>query len=130
MSAELAIVIFAVADVARSKAFYLAAFGWEVRVDLPNYVQLELPGKTALSLYERSGFAVNTRSEPIACPEGEITASELYLQVDDLEAASKSLLDAGARLLAAAAPQVWGDTVAYFADPDGNVVSIFAHDEH
>lgn len=128
MRADLAIVVLAVADVARAKAFYVRAFGWEVAVDLPVYVQLRLPGKTAVSLYLREGFAAQTGELPSACPAGAITAAELYLQVDDLETATARLVEAGARVLSPAARRSWGDTAAYFADPDGNVVAIFVDD--
>ncbi len=36
----------------------------------------------------------------------------------------RSLLAAGGRLLSALAPRPWGETVAYYADPDGNVIAV------
>lgn len=36
--------ILAVADIDRSRAFYDAAFGWAVSVDVPGHVEYALPG--------------------------------------------------------------------------------------
>lgn len=129
MSVGLAIVVFAVADVARARAFYVGAFGWEPSVDLPVYVQFRLPGHVGVSLYQCDDFARQTGEAPLVCPAGASTATELYLQVDDLETATARLLAAGARSLSPAARRDWGDTTAYFADPDGNVIAVFAESE-
>jgi uncharacterized glyoxalase superfamily protein PhnB len=64
---------------------------------------------------------------PERCPHGAITATELYLHVDDLDAAIERLRAAGASELAPAAPRPWGDTAAYYADPDGNVIAVAVH---
>ena len=114
--------ILAVEDLARAKAFYEAAFGWERLVDVPVYVELAVPGGMRLGLYARDGFAHNTGQAPAPTPAGAITPTELYLWVDDLDGALERMTGAGARLLSARAARDWGDEAAYFADPDGNVV--------
>jgi len=129
MRANLALVVLAVEDVGRAKSFYVDAFGWDVLVDLPVYVQLRMPGGAAIGLFQRESYGRVTTELPIACPAGASTATELYLQVQDREAAESRLLSAGARLLSPAALRDWGDTTAYFADPDGNVVAVFAEDD-
>lgn len=116
--------ILAVDDVARARAFYGAAFGWAVAVDVPVYVELALPGGMRLGLYERVGFGRNTGQVPARVPSGELAPTELYFQSDDLEAACARLEAAGARLLSARAARPWGDEVAYYADPDGNVLAL------
>ena len=124
MEASLALVVLAVADVEASKAFYIAAFGWDVAVDLPVYVQFRLPAGASLSLFGHERFEQLTHQPPLACPPSGITATELYLSVDDLEHAAERLIAAGARELSAPAPRDWGDHVGYYADPDGNVIAI------
>lgn len=116
--------ILAVEDVARARTLYDSAFGWPTDVDLPIYVEYVLPGDQRIGLYARQGFARNTGRLPAATPTGAITPTELYLRVDDLGEISGLLTAAGARLLSAAAPRDWGDTVAYFSDLDGNVLAI------
>lgn len=125
LEARQTITILAVSDPARAARFYREAFGWRPRVELPIYVELEVPGGPALSLYQREGFAANTgvRPEPVA--PGAISGTELYFRVSDLAAACARLEAAGGRLLSAPAPRPWGDLAAYYADPDGNVVAVF-----
>jgi uncharacterized glyoxalase superfamily protein PhnB len=87
------------------------------------YVELDAPG-VRVGLYLRAGFAANTGVPAAGAPPTGTTATELYLAVDDLDAAVSGLRRAGAVELSPAARRAWGDEVAYFADPDGNVVAV------
>ena len=116
--------ILAVADLARAKAFYTSAFGWDVKVDLPVYVELAVPTGLRVGLYTQDGFARNTGERPAPPPREGTTASELYLRVDDVPAALARLIASGGRLLSSPAERPWGDEAAYVADPDGNVVAV------
>jgi predicted enzyme related to lactoylglutathione lyase len=118
--------ILAVSDLARAGSFYDAAFGWPRTVDAPAYIEMALPGGQRLGLYERRSFGRNTGAVPFAAPAGALAPCELYLHVDDLEAAIERLERAGARPLSARARRDWGDEVAYFADPDGIVIAVAA----
>lgn len=120
----LSLVILAVDDVARATRFYRAAFGWSQHVDVPVYAELRMDGGVRLGLYARAGFARNTGEPAAPAPVTGTTATELYLHVDDLEAACGGLARAGARVLSPPAAREWGDRAAYFADPDGNVVVV------
>jgi len=124
MEARHVLTILAVADLERAATFYWDAFGWTPAVEVPVYVELAVPGGMRLGLYERVSFGRNTNQTPEAVPQGAITATELYLHVDDLDAAIASLRAAGARELSPLAKRGWGDEAAYFADPDGNVVVV------
>jgi len=127
--ARLALTILAVSDLPRAVRFYREAFAWPLVVDLPVFAQFRLPGETGVCVYQQDTYAANTRQPPAACAEGEITGTELYLLVDDLDDAMERLRAAGARELAAPEPKPWGDTAAYFADPDGNVIAVAVHSE-
>lgn len=116
--------ILAVRDLRRSVAFYRAAFGWPVRIEVPVLVEFELPGGTGLSLYQREGFARNTGTEPALPPAQGTTGTELYLHCDELEALIERIRAAGGQVLTPLAPRSWGDEAAYFADPDGNVIAV------
>ncbi|MBK7584800.1 MAG: VOC family protein [Myxococcales bacterium] len=124
MSARHVLTILAVTDLDRAKRFYATVFGWPCSVDVPVYVELELPGGMRLGLYQRDAFAHNTGQVPERVGDGQTTATELYLHCDDPRALAEKLRAAGARELSALAPRAWGDTAAYFADPDGNVVVV------
>ena len=118
------LVILATADLARARAFYDAAFGWEVRVDAPVYVEYRPRDGVGVGLYLRQGFARNTGIAPAPIPPGAVAGTEIYVRVDDLDAAIRRVEAAGARLLSARAARDWGDDAAYYADPDGNVVAV------
>lgn len=131
--ARIAIVLFAVDDIARAARFYAAALGWTQTVDVPGvFAQVAPPSDGAdtgepvsLGLYSRSGFAQSAGAPPIpAPPPGSVAATELYVAVDDLDAAIAALLAAGATPLSPRAHRSWGDEAAYFRDPDGNVVAV------
>lgn len=119
-----ALTILAVDDVERAAAFYLQALGAERAVRVPVYHELLCQGGQRLGLYQRGGFAINTGQTPAARPEAGTTATELYFLTDDLDAAIARLVGAGATPLSPRAPRPWGDEVAYFADPERNVVAV------
>lgn len=123
---RLALVILGVADVVRSARFYAAAFGWTQTVDAsPHYAEFVLPGgTTGLGLYRRADFAGTCGAAPAEIPTGGVAPSELYVRVEDVDAASAALVAAGARALSPRARRGWGDDAAYFADPDGHVVAV------
>ncbi len=118
------LLVLAVQDVARAKAFYAGCFAWRIVVDLPVYVEMEVPTGLRVGLYARATFAANTGEEPAAPPARGTTACELYLRVDDPPAALARLVAQGGRLLAPVGPRPWGDEAGYAADPDGNVVAV------
>ncbi len=122
--ARLSLVIVAVADVDRATRFYTDAFAWPVAVSVPVYTELALPDGMRLGLYQRDAFVKNTLRPVAPSLEGHTTATELYFTVDDLEASCAKLTSLGARYLSPISPRPWGDTAAYFEDPDGNVVVI------
>ena len=121
---EHVLTVLAVTDVEGMVAFYEAAFGWARRQDFPIYVELGLPDGRGLAFYERRSFGINTGQVPAAVPAGELTSTELYLRCDDLDAAIDKLQAVGARLLKPRTRKDWGDDVAYFADPEGNVIAV------
>jgi uncharacterized glyoxalase superfamily protein PhnB len=59
----------------------------------------------------------------VTIPEGAVAPTELYIHVEDLDAAIARLLLAGARQLASVQTKDWRDDAAYFADPFGNVIA-------
>ena len=116
--------ILAVEDLAASAAFYAAAFGWTASVATPVYVEFALLGGQRLGVYERHGFGRNIGQVPAKVAAGELAPTEIYLYVDDPVAAIARIQSAGARELSPWATRPWGDEVAYFADPSGNVLAL------
>lgn len=121
-----ALTIFAVDDLAAMRAFYEAGCGWTVTVEVPVYVEFALPAGMRFGLYQRQGYALQVGGPPQAREPGVPGRAELYLLVEAAEfsAAQERLQRAGARLLSPAKPRDWGDEVAYFADPEDNVLAV------
>lgn len=118
-----ALTILAVSDVQRAARFYEAVFGWRRHVDVPVYVEFEVPGGAGVGVYLRAGFARNTGRPSTVPATGETSATELYFRVRDVDAVVGLALAEGATLLGQATVREWGDVVAYVADPDGNVLA-------
>jgi predicted enzyme related to lactoylglutathione lyase len=122
MSPKHILTILAVENLERSVDFYGRTFDWTKRVDVPVYVEFELPDGRGLGLYDREAFASNTGRPPQRIAQGELAPTELYFHCDDLAPAVERMHEAGARVLSPLARRDWGDEAAYFADPDGNVI--------
>lgn len=120
----LAIVILAVRDPHASARFYESFLGWKRAVDVPVYVELSSGEGAALGLYQAEGFARNT-GVPIAPRGGPGTSpAECYFRVADLDEAERAIRAAGGVCLSPRAARSWGETVAYYLDPDGHVVAL------
>ena len=72
----------------------------------------------------RDGFAASAGIEEGEIGDARYTGAEVYVKVDDLDAAIERLGDAGATALSPRREREWGHEAAYFADPDGNVVAV------
>lgn len=110
--AQHVLTIIAVEHFDKSAAFYKAAFGWAVTVETPVYVEFLLPGGQRFGIYEREGFGKNTGQVPAKVPAGELSPVEVYLHSDDLEAAIKRMVAAGARALSPLSLRPWGGEAA------------------
>ena len=117
--------VLAVSDVDRAKQFYDDAFGWKPHLEWEGeYAELELPDNDWLGLYREDGFAESAGAPVAELKRGRYAGAELYVQVDDVESAMGALREAGAKSLSPLARRGWGHEAAYFADPDGNIVSV------
>lgn len=120
MNPRLNMVTLGVADLPKSRHFYMEAFGWKPAKGSDENIVFFYHGGIVLGLYpmnslaedagvpaERSGFsgitlAINTKSRE--------ELDELYLKV----------IVAGAKSLIAPRDTFWGGYDCYFADPDGH----------
>lgn len=120
--------VLAVDDVDAMVAFYETCFGWPREVHVPGiWAELSSSEHHRVGFYVRRGFASQAGRPPAARPPKEgVTATELYLIVDDLPAAIERLRAAGAPEISPRAPRDWGDETAYFRDPEGNVLAVAA----
>jgi lactoylglutathione lyase len=115
-----------VQEVERSVSFYERAFGLKRRFvdESGQYAEMET-GETTLAFASNElghsnlpgGFRENDPTEP---PAGV----EIAFVAEDVGAAFRSALEAGATKAAEPKTKPWGQTVAYVRDPDGVLVEI------
>ena len=115
-----------VQEVGRSVVFYERAFGLKRRFvdESGQYAEMET-GETTLAFASNelghsnlpSGLRENDPAEP---PAGV----EIAFLAEDVGAAFRSALEAGAMQVAGPKTKPWGQTVAYVRDPDGVLVEI------
>lgn len=122
---RLSLLIVATKDFGCLRDFYLRVFDPPVDVDVPVYCEMRV-GSMRLGVYQAEAFTTNLGSSP----QVEYTQSkslnpvELYFYAHDIDEIASRITRLGGTLLAEAEPKPWGDTVAYFADPDGNILAI------
>ncbi len=104
---------FRSSDFTRASAFYAQVLGWETQQNASaTYMKLE--GNDGLS----TGWV---RADLSQAP-GPLA----YLEVDDLNATLGQVEKAGGRIIVPRRPFAGGGEVALFADPDGNVLGLWA----
>lgn len=123
MTAKGEVFILYVEDVGRARRFYEGALGLRPRLEAGGYCELDLGG-VGLGFLPRAALprfigVAGERPWTDGAPR-----CELYLLVDDLEAAIRGLESAHAPCLSPVAQRDWGDRAAYYQDPDGHVVAV------
>ncbi len=133
MSRRIHLITLGVGDMARSRAFYEAAFGLvPSSASADSTVFYQLDGGVVLTLYDMKMLRADLRlgAEAPSRPDfGGITLAQNQPTRAKVDAVLARALDGGARLIAPAAETFWGGYVGYFADPDGHVWEI-AHNPH
>jgi catechol 2,3-dioxygenase-like lactoylglutathione lyase family enzyme len=118
--------ILAVADVARSVAFYRDHLGFlvEATYDDPPYATLKRNG-VRLSLAEQGHPAPDRRGVTMAAPvDRSRLPVVLVLEVADARAIHEALVADGASILAEPFAPPWGGLRFFVVDPDGYLVEI------
>jgi len=117
--------ILSTEDLGVSMGFYGLLLGGEESYRFPNdgqpsFVVLRL-GESEIGL---AAIGDTLHGEPMRPASGH--RFELCVYVEDVDAAVTAAREAGMRIVAEPSDQVWGERVAYVADPDGNLVMLTA----
>lgn len=115
-------------DVGALTDFYEHALGWEVSVREEAYVAFAGQG-VRVAIYSRPLMSGNTDGNPAYATRFTGQAFELNLQcdsADEVERRYGELLAAGATPTGRPALRAWGQYAGFFADPEGNIHSLFA----
>lgn len=116
--------ILYVNDQQTSTAFYTRLFRQDPVLNVPGMTEFELAANCKLGLMPNQGIAkIIGEKMPHPATGNGIPRCELYLLVADVALEYAHALQTGAQLILPVTPMDWGDSVCYFADPDGHVIA-------
>lgn len=121
---RLGFVLLYTPSVPRKIAFYERAFGVERKYITEDEGYGELAGAIPLSFVQEDFARKNGADFVPARPENRPAAVEIGFVFDDVEAAYRRAVEAGAHPVSPPAKKPWGQTVAYVRDDDGVLVEI------
>ena len=103
--------------------FYQDVLGQSLSKRTDHWAQFEC-GSLTLGLYARAAMAENlgVAEAELGTPPG---ALELAFEVEDVDAAFRAALDAGARSFRPPEDCPWGERTGYILDPDGALVELY-----
>lgn len=111
--------LLAVADMARSVAFYRQVLGLEVIMDLG--ANVTLTGGVCLQTADSwAGFLKKNPGELVWF--GKV--SELYFEEDDFDAFAEKLRSMDIHYVHPVKEHAWGQRVVRFYDPDGHIIEV------
>lgn len=123
--------ILYVSDQQASTDFYTRLFRREPVLQVPGMTEFELAANCKLGLMPNHGIAkILGEQLPHPASGNGIPRCELYLLVADVALEYENALQCGARLIQKVTTMDWGDSVCYFADPDGHVIAFAARRGH
>ncbi len=116
--------ILYVANQQRSRDFYANVLQKDPDLDVPGMTEFTLLEGLKLGLMPEMGIAKMLQDKTPHPKDGNgIPRCELYLLVDDVEAAFARALQAGAKEISKIQDRDWGDSVGYVADLDGHILA-------
>jgi catechol 2,3-dioxygenase-like lactoylglutathione lyase family enzyme len=117
MDQRVSFITLAVADVARSRAFYVDGLGWHPIFEADEVLMLPVAERVILSLWSVAGFTAEVGEAP-ASGIAPITLSHNLATEAEVDAVLAEAAALGAHT-SAATHREWGGYSGYFADPDG-----------
>jgi lactoylglutathione lyase len=117
--------ILHVQDPERSARFYCDNFGFEQTFRWPKEGPLEF---AFLQLGETGIGVASTAAPPLPdWPQDRGTGSfQLCVYTDDTDAAAERLVARGVKQVTAPRAMAWNEKLAFFEDPDGNLIHVTA----
>lgn len=122
---ELGCVVIYVPNVKEAMDFYVKAFGLEVEFMVDEGIYGHLKAGSGTIAFLEENFALEDRKEFTKNRKGSpAPAFEVDLVSEDIHAAYKRAVDAGATPVYPPTPKPWGQSVAYVKDLNGVFVEI------
>lgn len=126
MKAEINLITILANDVRKMTAFYQDVLGFEVLEESPNYVEFKNDG-ARFSICTREVMAEITGHHSFH-EETKGQTFELAFPCNnpqDVEESYHAIIEKGGIPIKEPAQMPWGQTTAFFADPEGNIHEIF-----
>lgn len=127
MKAKLSLVTLLTNDVPTLSHFYKEALGFEAENERENYAELFTNSSIRFAICSRSVLADTTRDVSYN-EEKRGHSFELAFAVkskEELDVVYHEILTKGATPVKDPSQMPWGQTTAFFADPDGNIHELF-----
>lgn len=119
MEQRISLVTLAVADVGRSKRFYVGGLGWQPELEAPGVVMIKAGEHLLFSLWTAAEFEEEvgpiTRGPGVA----PLTLAHNVGSKAEVDTVLQTARTAGAEPVSAAVERSWGGYSGYFGDPDG-----------
>ena len=110
-------------QVSKMREFYMALLGREPSGDQDWWVDFGDVGGAHLSIYNEAGMDEMAAGSMEGSGCGRST---IELVVEDVDAEYERVLATGAEVVKPPTTQTWGRRSAWFRDPDGNIVNLYA----
>ena len=117
MEQRVSFITLAVADVARTRAFYVDGLGWQPIFEAAEVLMLPVAERVILSLWSVEGFTAEIGTAP-ASGIAPITLAHNLATEAEVDAVLAEAEALGATV-SPARHREWGGYSGYFADPDG-----------
>jgi catechol 2,3-dioxygenase-like lactoylglutathione lyase family enzyme len=119
MSQHLNLVTIGVADLARSREFYVTGLGWEVAFENDSVVFVHLGHGLLLGLFGAEDLAADAGVDALPAGSGALSLAKNVRTDDEVDATVEVAVAAGARVVKPPQRAAFGGYHAYLADPDG-----------
>lgn len=128
MRAKVALITVLTNEISKMKRFYTEVLGFTIHSETDGYLELVSEG-VRFAICTRQVMAGITDNHGSFAEEHKGQAFELAFPCDsaeDVKMTYHELVSKGATPIKAPAIMPWGQTTAFFADPEGNIHEIFA----
>ncbi len=106
-------------DLQRSRRFYCDVMGFAIEYKRTDWVKFRV-GATALALRPEDGLFARRRVE------GPAVQLAFRVGYDEVDRCHEELLAHGSDVIEPPSDKDWGHRTLFFADPDGNILEIYA----
>jgi catechol 2,3-dioxygenase-like lactoylglutathione lyase family enzyme len=119
MAQHLNLLTIGVADLARSREFYVTGLGWEVAFENDEVVFVHLGHGLLLGLFGADDLAADAGTGALPAGSGALSLAKNVRTDDEVDATVEVAVAAGATVVKHPQRAAFGGYHAYFADPDG-----------